>query len=588
MADYDLVIRGGEIVDGAGSPPFMADLAVIDGKIAAIGTFKGTGAEEIDATGRIVTPGFVDVHTHYDGQSIWAQELSPSSSHGVTTVVMGNCGVGFAPCRMKDHDLLINVMEGVEDIPGVVMSEGLPWDWETFPEYLDRLDAGQRDIDVAAYLPHSPLRVYVMGERGANREAATDEELAQMRALASEAIKAGALGFATSRLSIHKTADGGSIPSFETDIRELCEICHGLADAGGGTFQIVLDAFQGWDKEYRVIEAVVAATGMPATFTLASGNDAPPRWRKVLAMMEETTRNGGHVTAQVMPRPIGLIAGLELTVHPFVLCPSWAKIADLSVEQQVAAMREPGLRKALLAEEFGAGHPFNELARNWEWLFPLDDPPDYAPPKSLSMADQARERGCTPQEVAYDRILETDGKGFFLAALGNYENASLASAHTMLGHEHCIPGLGDGGAHYGAICDASYSTYLLSEFVCGRNREGLSFDLPGAVHMLSAKAAQAVGLHDRGVLAVGAKADINVIDMKRLRLHLPEIVRDLPAGGRRLTQRATGYDATVVSGKVIRRNDAPTGCLPGKLVRGVQHARAPEHLTKAVYPETLS
>lgn len=572
MAQYDLVIRGGTIVDGTGAAPFSGDIAVSGGRIAAIGDFASEGAEEIDATGRIVTPGFVDVHTHYDGQAIWGQELSPSSSHGVTTVVMGNCGVGFAPCRREDQDLLINVMEGVEDIPGVVMSEGLPWDWETFPEYLDRLDAGQRDIDVAAYLPHSPLRVYVMGERGANREAATDEDLAKMRMLAAEAVKAGALGFATSRLSIHKTADGGSIPSFETDIKELSEICRGMTDAGGGTFQIVLDAFRGWDKEYRVIEEVVAASGRPATFTLASGNDAPPRWRKVLGMIEETTRNGGQVTAQVMPRPIGLIAGLELTVHPFVLCPSWAKIADLPVDEQVAAMREPDMRAALLSEEFGAGHPFNELARNWEWLFPLDDPPDYAPPKSLSMADQARARGCTPQEVAYDRLLETNGRGFFLAALGNYENASLESAHTMLSHGHCIPALGDGGAHYGAICDASYSTYLLSEFVGGRNREGLRFDLPAAVHMLSAKAARAVGLNDRGVLAVGAKADINVIDMDRLRLHLPEIVRDLPAGGRRLTQRASGYDATIVSGKIIRRNDAPTGVLPGKLVRGGQAA----------------
>ena len=571
MAHYDLVIRGGEIVDGSGSRPFQGDLAIKSGKIVAMGKIEDEGAEEINGTGRIVTPGFVDVHTHYDGQSIWGQELSPSSSHGVTTVVMGNCGVGFAPCRKEDHDLLINVMEGVEDIPGVVMAEGLPWDWETFPEYLDRLDTGQRDIDVAAYLPHSPLRVYAMGERGANRETATGEDLAKMRALATEAVKAGALGFATSRLSIHKTADGGSIPSFETDVKELSEICNGLADAGSGTFQIVLDAFQGWDKEYPVIEAVVAASGRPATFTLASGNDAPPRWRKVLAMMEQTNHAGGRVTAQVMPRPIGLIAGLELTVHPFVLCPSWSKIADLSIEEQIVAMRDPDLRTALLSEEFGEGHPFNELARNWEWLFPLDDPPDYAPPKSLSMADQARAKGCTPQEIAYDRLLETDGKGFFLAALGNYENASLESAYTMLSHEHCIPALGDGGAHYGAICDASYSTYLLSEFVSGNNREGLSFDLPAAVHMLSAKAARAVGLNDRGILAVGAKADINVIDMERLRLHLPEVVRDLPAGGRRLTQRATGYDATIVSGQVIRRFDVSTGALPGKLVRGAQH-----------------
>ena len=289
-------------------------------------------------------------------------------------------------------------------------------------------------------------------------------------------------------------------------------------------------------------------------------------------MMEETARDGGNVTAQVMPRPIGLIAGLELTVHPFVLCPSWAKIADLPVDRQVEAMRDPEMREALLSEEFGEGHPFNELARNWEWLFPLDDPPDYAPPKSQSLADQARARGCTPQEIAYERLLETNGRGLFLAALGNYENASLESAHTMLGHPQCIPALGDGGAHYGAICDASYSTYLLSEFVSGQNREGLSFSLEEAVHMLSAKAARAVGLEDRGVIARGAKADLNVIDLERLQLHLPEIVRDLPAGGRRLTQRATGYDATIVSGEIIRRGDRSTGATPGRLVRGAQKA----------------
>ncbi|MEM8697330.1 MAG: D-aminoacylase [Pseudomonadota bacterium] len=570
MADYDLVIRGGTIADGSGGELTEGDIAIAGDRITEIGAVSGSGRDEIDAKGKIVTPGFVDVHTHYDGQCIWAEELAPSSSHGVTTVVMGNCGVGFAPCRAEDHEMLIKVMEGVEDIPGVVMAEGLPWDWETFPDYLDRVEAGRRDIDVAAYLPHSPLRVYAMGERGAAREPATEDDLAVMRRLAKEAMDAGALGFATSRLSIHKTADGGAIPTFDADIAELKAICGGLADAGSGTLQIVLDAFVGWDKEYRVIEEVVAATGRPATFTLASGNDGPPRWRTVLDMIDRTNAAGGQVTGQVMPRPIGLIAGLELTVHPFVLCPSWRKIADLPLDEKVAAMRDPELRTALLAEDFGDGHPFNELARNWEWLFPLDDPPDYAPPKEQSLADQARTRGCSPQEIAYDRLLETDGKGLFLAALGNYEDASLKSAHAMLSHDACIPALGDGGAHYGAICDASYSTYLLTEFVRGPNVDGLSFTLPQAIHMLTAKAASAVGLGDRGVLRTGAKADINVIDLDRLTLHLPEIVHDLPAGGRRLHQRATGYDATIVSGDIIRRNDQATGARPGKLVRGAQ------------------
>jgi N-acyl-D-amino-acid deacylase len=563
--EHDLVIRGGTIADGSGGALIKGDIAVSNGKISAIGDVTGRGREEIDATDRIVTPGFIDVHTHYDGQCIWAEELSPSSSHGVTTAVMGNCGVGFAPCRKEDHDMLINVMEGVEDIPGVVMADGLPWNWETFPEYLDTVAKGKRDIDVAAYLPHSPLRVYAMGDRGASREPANADDLALMRKLSKEAIEAGALGFATSRLSIHKTADGGSIPTFEADVQELEAICGGMADAGTGTFQVVLDAFVGWDKEYKVIERVVEASGRPATFTLASGNDGPPRWRKVLDMIEETNANGGKATAQIMPRPIGLIAGLELTVHPFVLCPSWSKIADLSVAEQVAAMRDPQLREALITEDFEKGHPFNELARDWNWLFPLDDPPDYAPPKEMSMAGQAKAKGCSPQEIAYDRLLETEGKGLFLAALGNYENATLDSAHEMLSHPHCIPGLGDGGAHYGAICDASYSTFLLTQFV--QKPGDLRFDLAEAVHMLSHKAAKAVGLPKRGLLKTGAKADINVIDLEGLKLHLPEIVRDLPAGGQRLHQRATGYDATIVSGEVIRRFDQSTGARPGQLIR---------------------
>ena len=426
--------------------------------------------------------------------------------------------------------------------------------------------AGKRDIDVAAYLPHSPLRVYAMGARGAAREAATEQDLALMRRLTAEAMRAGAIGFATSRLSIHKTAGGDAIPTFDTDIAELEAITRGMADAGAGTFQVVLDAFVGWDKEYRVIERVIAASGRPATFTLASGNDAPPRWRRVLEKLEATNAAGGTAHAQVMPRPIGLIAGLELTVHPFVLCPSWAGIAHLSIPEQVAAMRDPALRAALLSEDFEPGHPFNALARNWRWLFPLDNPPDYAPPAHMSMAGQAEARGCTPQEIAYERLLETDGKGLFLAALGNYENASLASAHEMLRHPYCVPGLGDGGAHYGAICDASYSTYLLTQFVKGDGP--LKLELAEAVHMLSQKAARAVGLADRGVLKVGARADCNVIDLDRLMLHLPEVVRDLPAGGRRLHQRASGYDATVVAGEVIRRFDQSTGARPGKLVRG--------------------
>ncbi len=566
MSDYDLIIRGGSIVDGTGGDPKEGDVAVKDGRIAAVGAVTGWGALEIDARDRIVTPGFVDVHTHYDGQAIWGEEMAPSSSHGVTTVVMGNCGVGFAPCRAEDQDMLINVMEGVEDIPGVVMTEGLPWDWETFPEYLDRLEEGKRDIDVAVYLPHSPLRVYAMGARGANREAATAEDLAKMRAITKEAMEAGAIGFATSRLSIHKTADGGAIPTFETDVAELKAIAGGMKDAGSGTFQVVLDAFVGWDKEYPVIDAVMEASGRPATFTLASANEGPPRWRTVLDLMAASKARGRQVTAQVMPRPIGVVIGLELSVHPFILCPSWAKIADLPLAKRVEAMRDPAFRAAILIEEPGHGHPLVMLGRNWRWIFPFDETVDYAPPAGQSLEGLAAARGCSPAEVAYDFFLETEGKGMMLNAIGGFENNSLAATHEMLSHPDCIPSLGDGGAHYGAICDASYSTYLLKHFV--RDGRDGGFGLSEAVHMLTQKAARAVGFTDRGVLAVGMKADINVIDMARLHLHLPDIVHDLPAGGRRLDQKATGYDATIVSGEVIRRMDRGTGARPGRLVRG--------------------
>jgi N-acyl-D-aspartate/D-glutamate deacylase len=569
MPEFDLVIRGGTIVDGSGAAPFAADIGIIGDRIAAIAPGLAAGTREIDASGRIVTPGFVDVHTHYDGQAVWGERLSPSSSHGVTTVVMGNCGVGFAPCRAEDRDVLINVMEGVEDIPGVVMAEGLPWNWESFPDYLDVLDSGRRDIDVAAYLPHSPLRVFAMGARGANREPATSQDLALMRDLTAQAIHAGALGFATSRLSIHKTADGGSIPSFDAELAELTAICDGMADAGAGTLQIVLDAFRGWDKEFGVIESLVASSGRPATFTLASGNDGPPRWRTVLDRMDAANAvNAAQITAQVLPRPIGLIAGLELSVHPFSLSPSYQKIAHLPLAERVAAMRDPRMRAALLSETPDPGHPFNSLARNWKWMFPLNDPPDYAPPASASIAAQAQARGCAPEEIVYDRFLETDGKGLLLAALGNYEDGSLASAHTMLTHKDCIPALGDGGAHYGAICDASYSTFLLAHWA--RDATADRIPLAQAVAMLTDKSARAVGLADRGLLRPGYKADLNVIDLARLALRIPTIAHDLPGGGRRLDQAASGYDATIVSGQVIRRFDAPTDALPGRLVRGAQ------------------
>lgn len=568
MSDFDLVIRGGTVVDGSGAAPFVGDVAVKDGCIAAVGEVAGRSAEEIDATGRIVTPGFVDPHTHYDGQAVWSERLSPSSSHGVTSVVLGNCGVGFAPCRAEDRETLIDVMEGVEDIPGVVMAEGLPWSWETFPQYLDALDRGRRDIDVAAFLPHSPLRVYAMGERGANREPANDDDLATMRRLAREAIDAGAIGFATSRLLIHKTASGEAIPSFEADAAELKAIAAGMADAGGGTLQVVPNLFLGLGPEYELIAEVAESCGRPATVTLGTANEGAPNWQPALAVMEEAERRGVRMTSQVLPRPIGMIEGLELSIHPFVLCPSWQPLARLPLADKLAAMRDHAMRAALIAEEPDPGHPLAQLARNWEWLFPFAGEPDYAPSRDSSVAAQAARAGIPPAEWAYDWLSAGDGSNFLLATLGNYYDGNLDVVRELLARPDCIVGLGDGGAHYSAICDASYPTFMLTYWA--RDANGSGFSLAQAVHMLSRKPALAIGLGDRGLIAPGYKADLNVIDLDRLELALPHIAYDLPAGGRRLDQRASGYEATIVSGEVIRRFDEDTGARPGRLVRGAR------------------
>jgi N-acyl-D-aspartate/D-glutamate deacylase len=568
MSDFDLVIRGGTVIDGSGGARVVGDVGIKDGLIAELGQALGGGTEEIDAAGRIVTPGFVDPHTHYDGQAVWSERLSPSSSHGVTSVVIGNCGVGFAPCRAADRETLIDVMEGVEDIPGVVMADGLPWNWETFPEYLDALDAGRRDIDVAAFLPHSPLRVYAMGGRGANREPANEDDLATMRGLAREAIEAGAIGFATSRLLIHKTASGEAIPSFEADAAELKAITAGMADAGSGVLQVVPNLFRGLGPEYELIADVAESCGRPATVTLGTSNEGSRNWIGALAVMDEAEARGVTITSQVLPRPIGMVEGLELSIHPFVLCSSFQSIAKLPLAEKLSAMRDPALRAKLLAEEPDPGHPLAQLGRDWDWLFPFAGEPDYAPSKDSSVAAQAARAGVTPAEWAYDWLTAGEGGNFLLATLGNYYDANLDTVKALLSRPDCIVGLGDGGAHYSAICDASYPTFMLIHWA--RDANGAGFSLEQAVHMLTRKPALAIGLGDRGLLAPGMKADLNVIDLDRLQLAMPHIAYDLPAGGRRLDQRASGYDATIVSGAIIRRFDQDTGARPGKLVRGAR------------------
>ncbi|APD84393.1 amidohydrolase family protein [Mycobacterium intracellulare subsp. chimaera] len=572
---YDLIIRNGTIVDGLGGEPYVGDVAVADNVIKAVGDVNGAAANrEIDATGLLVTPGFVDLHTHYDGQSIWSERLTPSSAHGVTTVVMGNCGVGFAPCRQSDHDVLVDVMAGVEDIPGVVMTDGLPWTWETFPEYMDALDAGKRDIDVAAYLPHSPLRVYVMGQRGADREPATEDDLAKMRALAKEAIEAGALGFASSRLTIHKTESGSPIPSYDAAREEIEQIARGVVDGGGGLLQFVPDIpAGGYQPVLQTVFDVAEDVGLPLTFTLVVANSGDPSWPDAITMIEKANAAGGDITAQLLPRPIGLIIGLQLSANPFVLYPSYREIAHLPLAERVAEMRKPEVRARILADKPGQGHPILYVAQMWDWIYPLGEDPDYEPDPSTSIGARARAKGVEPMEEAYDRLLDDDGKAMLLVATSNLQGNSLDTVGELLHRDDVVLGLGDGGAHYGMICDASYSTYFLTHWA--RDRKAGRFTVPEAVRELTSVPARIAGLSDRGRIAVGYKPDLNVIDHAALRLHKPVITYDLPAGGRRLDQTADGYVATIVSGEIIAEHGVPTAARPGKLVRGRQPAPAP-------------
>ena len=574
---YDLIIRNGTIVDGLGSESYVGDIAVSEGVIAAVGAVDDSGTREIDATGLLVTPGFIDLHTHYDGQAIWSDRMTPSSAHGVTTAVMGNCGVGFAPCRTEDHEVLVDVMAGVEDIPGVVMVDGLPWNWETFPQYLDALEGRRRDIDVAAYLPHSPLRVYVMGQRGADREPATAEDLERMRALAKEAIEVGALGFASSRFSFHKTASGELIPSYDAAQAEIAAIADGVKAGGGGLIQFVPDiAAGGYADVLQQVFETAQDTGLPVTFTLATGNVGDPIWPDAITMIEKYNSAGTAdtaITAQMFPRPIGLVIGLELTGNPFVFYPSYRKIADLPLAERVAEMRKPEVRARILADKpAGDGHPLLYLAQAWNWIFPLTDEPDYEPDASTSIAARAAARGVTPMEEAYDRLLDDEGHAMLLVAMANFENNSLDTVGELIRRDDVVLGLGDGGAHYGMICDASYPTFLLAHWA--RDRKARRLSIPDAVRMMTSVPAKVAGLADRGRIAVGFKADLNVIDHAALRLHKPVITHDLPAGGRRLDQTADGYVATVVSGEVIAENGVPTDARPGKLVRGRQPAPA--------------
>ncbi|MFM5923302.1 MAG: N-acyl-D-amino-acid deacylase family protein [Novosphingobium sp.] len=568
MADYDLIIRGGTIYDGTGAPGAVGDVAVKDGKIAAVGAVAGDADEVIDAAGRIVTPGFVDVHTHFDGQVTWEQRLSPSSGHGVTTAVMGNCGVGFAPCRPGERDTLVKLMEGIEDIPEVVMVEGLPWNWETFPEYLDALGKRCFDIDVAAQIPHSALRVYVMGNRAARKEAPTAGDLAAMRALVAEGITAGAFGVTTSRNVMHRTKAGDLAPSLYSDIDELCALAGGLNDADAGVFQIIPAPAEPAEVEFPILRQIAETSGRPISFTLLEVPGQPGEgWKFHLDGLSKAAADGLTMTGQVAPRPVGMFFGLDLSLHHFSSHPSYKAIAHLPLAERVAKLRTPDMRAALLAEQPEDTNPTTlALIAAFRAAYQWDDTPNYEPQRDDRVDARAEAAGVSLDEYAYDALLGSAGRAVFYLPAANFTQGHLGPVRAMLGHPNTVMALADGGAHYGLICDASFPTFFLQRWARDAAPDE-RIALPAAIAELTSRPAALVGLTDRGRIAVGMKADLNVIDLGGLKLHVPTIEYDLPAGGKRMHQKVDGIAATVVSGVVTYREGQHTGALPGRLVR---------------------
>ena len=565
MSGYDLIVEGGTLIDGTGSAPRECDVGIRDGKIASLAPGANARAtEKIDARGRLVTPGFVDVHTHYDGQATWDSHMVPSSNLGSTTVVMGNCGVGFAPCRPEDHDVLIQLMEGVEEIPGTAMAEGLPWTWETFPEFLDALAARPRDIDVAALLPHGPLRVYVMGERGVAREAATADDIVQMRRLVADALAAGAVGLSTSRTLVHRSSSGDFIPTYRAATSELKQLGEMLDGGAGHVFQLISD-WEDPEEEFDVLRHTARNTGARGTFTLLDlGNAAPdgtPMWQHHLAAIESAQAEGLDIRGQVLSRPVGMLMGHPASMSSFSRRPSFAALDELPFEERIQALRSPELRARILSEQNDNPHVFVRIfEKRFDVMYPLEEPINYLPRKEDSVAARAAAAGRDPEEWLYDYFLGNDGANLVYIPAANFTD----NIPTLLKHPNTVVALGDGGAHVGTICDTSANLYVLTKWV----KERGEIDLPTAIHMLTRQPAELYSLLDRGIVAEGMKADLNVLDFDALALRTPHIVADLPAGGRRFLQNADGLDATIKAGTVIFRDGAHTGALPGTLLRG--------------------
>jgi N-acyl-D-aspartate/D-glutamate deacylase len=584
MATYDIKIINGRVIDGTGAPAREVDVAIKDGKIAAIGKVTEDADRVIDAAGKLVTPGFVDIHTHYDGQVSWDEELSPSCYHGVTTAVMGSCGVGFAPVREQDRARLIALMEGVEDIPGTALAEGITWEWESIPEYMEALDAKPHTIDFAVQATHDPIRVYVMGDRAIAEQEATDEEIAQMREIVREALEAGAVGFSTGRTDNHLSADGKMTPASEATVRELCGISEAFKDVEHGVLQGVSDFDMNtdrgrFDEEFDIFTKMVDASGnAPMSISLLQRDADTEQWKRILERVEQAHAGGQDMRVQVAARGIGVLLGLQATFHPFMGFPTYKTIAHLPLAERVAKMRDPEFKAKVLSETSdnvsGDGSALPALAdvflQNLDFvagrLYQFGGDFDYEPDYTKSLYAKALDKGIPVLEAVYDAMLEKDGEELLYFPIYNYLEQNLDNVHTMLTHPRALPGLSDGGAHVGTVCDASFPTYMLTHWTRDRSR-GPRLPLERVVQMMTADTAEFIGFSDRGTLEVGKKADVNVIDYDALSLDDPYIVHDLPAGGARLIQRARGYAATIVTGEVVIENDELTDARPGRLAR---------------------